>query len=136
MIKKIVTDETFLRQKSLPASKQDMQIIQDLKDTLTAHKKECVGMAANMIGYHKNIIIISLGMFDLIMVNPKLTKKFEVYETSEGCLSLTGTRPTKRYRTIEVSYLDENFMLHKQTFTDFPAQIIQHELDHCLGVII
>lgn len=136
MIREIIKDETFLQQKSVPAGPNDLRIVQDLKDTLLAHKEHCVGMAANMIGFHKNIIIISLGVFNLIMINPKINKKFKPYEAEEGCLSLVGTRKIKRYHSIEVTYLDEHFKQQRQTFSDFPAQIIQHELDHCQGIII
>lgn len=136
MIKPIVKDVLFLGQKSEPATQADMQVIIDLQDTLKAHRDGCVGMAANMIGYKKNIIIVSMELFDLIMVNPVITKKSGAYETEEGCLSLTGQRKTTRYKEIEVSYEDVGFKKQKQRFSGYAAQIILHETDHLEGIII
>ncbi|MCP0886130.1 peptide deformylase [Ligilactobacillus sp. WILCCON 0076] len=136
MIRKIVRDEFFLSQKSTDATSADIAIIQDLKDTLVAYQKNCVGMAANMIGVKKNIIIVSLNVFNIIMINPKITKKLQPYLTEEGCLSLDGARQTKRYSKIEVVYLNDNFKTVKQVFAGTTAQIIQHEIDHCNGKLI
>ena len=136
MIRPIMKDMFFLQQKSEPAVPADKQVIQDLMDTLQAHQMECVGMAANMIGVKKRIIIVHVGLFDMIMVNPVIVNASEPYETEEGCLSLSGVRKTTRYRTIEVEYQDKNFKKQKQTFSDWTAQIIQHEIDHCNGILI
>ena len=129
-------DETFLAQKSTPATNMDRYIGQDLKDTLTFYADSCVGMAANMIGYLKNIIIFSIGPAQIIMYNPKITKKSKPYKTKEGCLSLQGERETTRYENITVEYQDETFKKRKQNYSGFVAQIIQHEIDHCNGIII
>ena len=136
MIKPIVKDMLFLGQKSEEATKADMQVVADLEDTLKAHRSECVGMAANMIGYKKRIIIVSTGLMDMIMINPEIVHKDGEYETEEGCLSLTGKRKTKRHKKIMVSFQDKSFKQHKQEFTGFIAQIIEHECDHLEGVII
>ncbi|MFA9378752.1 MAG: peptide deformylase [Lachnotalea sp.] len=136
MVKPIVRDEFFLKQKSEFATKADAAIIVDLIDTLKANEKHCVGMAANMIGVKKRIIVFSVGISIVPMVNPVITKKLKPYETEEGCLSLTGVRKTKRYETIEVSYEDQNFQKCKQKFEGWTAQIIQHEVDHLEGIII
>lgn len=136
MIKPIVKDMFFLSQKSQPASRADAQVICDLLDTLRAHTEECVGMAANMIGVRKNIIAVTAGDVNLVMVNPVITKKSGPYETEEGCLSLIGQRKTTRYQMIEVEYLDENFKPQKNTYVGWTAQIIQHEIDHCNGIVI
>lgn len=136
MIKKVVTDKLILQQKSSPAAKADAQVITDLMDTLRANQSACVGMAANMIGVLKQIIVVQVGPMIIPMVNPKITSKQGKYHTSEGCLSLTGERPTDRFRKITVSYLDQNFNSHKETFSGFTAQIIQHEIDHCQGILI
>ena len=136
MIKPIVRDMLFLGQKSEKATKEDIAIIDDLTDTLSANKDRCVGMAANMIGYKKKVIIVSTGFMDMILINPVLVGKSEVYETEEGCLSLDGMRKTTRYRDIEVKFLDRNFKEQRQKFTGFLAQNIQHQLDHLDGKII
>ena len=136
MIKPIVRDMLFLGQKSTPISQADTEIIRDLQDTLKANHDRCVGMAANMIGYKKRSIIVSMGVMDLIMNNPELVSKSDPYETEEGCLSLDGTRKTIRYKNIEVRYQDLNFKEHTQKFSGFVAQIILHEMDHLEGVII
>jgi len=136
MIKPIVTDILFLKQRSEPASKEDLYIADDLKDTLAAHKNACVGMAANMIGYRKNIIIVSMGLMDMIMFNPVILNKSQPYEAEEGCLSLVGVRKTTRYQKITVRYRDMSFQEHTQEFTGWIAQIIQHECDHLEGIII
>ena len=136
MIKPIVKDIIFLGQKSEISTKDDMQVVQDLKDTLSAHRDGCVGMAANMIGYRKRMIIVSLGIVDLVMINPVIISKNGEYETEEGCLSLQGKRKTKRYKDIEVKFMDTAFNEQKQKFSGYVAQIIQHECDHLEGIII
>ena len=136
MVKPIVRDMFFLGQKSETATKADAQVALDLQDTLTAHRAGCVGMAANMIGYKKRTIIVSMGIVNLVMNNPVIISKSGEYEAEEGCLSLEGTRKTTRYRDIEVEYEDTSFKKQKQKFTGFPAQIVQHEMDHLEGIII
>ena len=136
MIREIMRDEFFLQQKSLPASPLDKPVALDLLDTLKAHRDECVGMAANMIGVAKCIIVVNLGLMDLVMFNPKITKQKGPYETSEGCLSLSGERKTVRYKEIEVEFQDMDFKNQTLKFTGFPAQIIQHEVDHLAGKLI
>jgi len=136
MVKPIVRDMFFLGQKSEAATVADAQVAIDLKDTLEAHRAGCVGMAANMIGYKKRTIIVSMGMVDIVMNNPVIISKAGEYETEEGCLSLEGTRKTTRYKDIEVEYEDTSFKKQKQKFTGFPAQIVQHEMDHLEGIII
>lgn len=136
MIKNIVKDVLFLEQKSEPATKEDVEVINDLIDTLRANLDHCVGMAANMIGVKKRILVFSVGNIIVPMVNPVILKKENPYEAEESCLSLEGFRKTTRYETIEVEYLDKNFKKHKQIFTGFTAQIIQHEIDHFEGIII
>ena len=137
MIQPIMRDIAFLKQKSLPATQADRQVALDLLDTLKAHESECVGMAANMIGERKTILVAQAGKDYLVMVNPKIVDHSrQCYETEESCLSLTGQRPVKRYSVIVVEYLDRKFKRKKQTFRDFEAQIIQHEMDHFEGIII
>jgi len=136
MVKSIVKDVMFLGQKSEPVTKEDLSIAQDLKDTLAAHRDGCVGMAANMIGYKKNMIIVSLGIVDLVMLNPVITKKSGPYETEEGCLSLEGVRKTTRYQNITVKYQDITMKQRVQDYNGWVAQIIQHECDHLEGIII
>lgn len=135
MIKQ-VKDVLFLGQKSEPATKNDVAVIDDLVDTLRANLDDCVGMAANMIGVKKRILVFSLGNIIVPMVNPVIVKKENKYETEESCLSLNGFRKTTRYEKIEVEYLDRNFKKHRDTFKGFTAQIIQHEIDHFEGIII
>ena len=136
MIRPIIRDPLFLARKSEPASESDRQIIFDLLDTLRAHLDICVGMASNMIGENKRIIVFCSGPMQTVMVNPVITAKSGVYETEEGCLSLAGVRKTKRYRKITVSYQDQLFQKRTGTFEGFTAQIIQHEIDHCDGILI
>ena len=137
MIREIVKDTFFLSQKSEPATRQDQPVIQDLLDTVRANADRCVGMAANMIGERKTILVAQAGKDYLVMVNPKIVyHSKQCYETEESCLSLTGQRPVKRYSVIVVEYLDRKFKRKKQTFRDFEAQIIQHEMDHFEGIII
>jgi peptide deformylase len=136
MVKKIVRDPMFLQQKSEPATEADKQVIQDLLDTLRANQEHCVGMAANMIGVRKRIIVVAMGPFHFAMVNPVITKKSGEYQTEESCLSLDGVRPCTRYREIEVDYLDQDFKPQHGKYKDFTAQIIQHEVDHFEGILI
>ena len=136
MIKQIVRDPLFLQQKSTPATKDDAQVIVDLKDTLKANSDRCVGMAANMIGVKKQIIVVAVGPFIIPMVNPVITSKSGRYETEESCLSLDGVRPCVRYKEIEVDYLDQDFKPQHGKYTDFIAQIIQHEIQHFSGELI
>ena len=137
MVKEIVRDTFFLAHKSEPADKEDVQVIQDLLDTIKANVDRCVGMAANMIGIRKTILVALIGNRYLIMVNTKiLSKSSQIYETEESCLSLSGQRKVKRYKSATVEFLDKNFKKKKQTFKDFEAQIIQHEIDHFSGIII
>lgn len=136
MIKEIVKDVLFLEQKSELATKDDIKVINDLTDTLNANLEHCVGLAANMIGVKKRILVFCAGNMIVPMVNPVILKKEKPYEAEEHCLSLIGSRKTTRYETIEVEYLDKNFNKHKQIFTGFTAQIIQHEVDHFEGIII
>jgi peptide deformylase len=136
MIKPIVRDTFFLGQKAEPATKQDISIGQDLQDTLTANRDRCVGMAANMIGAKKRVIIVNVGFMNLIMCNPIILKKDTPYETEEGCISLDSVRKTTRYQNIEVEYLDSNWKKHRDRFSGWTAQIILHEMDHLEGVII
>ena len=136
MIRPIVHDPFFLVQKSEPATAIDKEVITDLLDTLRAHLDGCVGMAANMIGVKKRIIVICRGNRQMVMVNPEITAKFEEYETEEGCLSLSGVRKTKRFRKITVKYQDQDFRAKTGTYDGYTAQIIQHEIDHCDGILI
>ena len=136
MVKEIVRDSLFLQQKSEPATEADAQVIVDLMDTLKANLDRCVGMAANMIGVKKQIIVVAAGPFIFPMVNPVITAKSGKYETEESCLSLDGVRPCVRYKEIEVDYLDQNFKPQHGKYTDFTAQIIQHEIDYFEGILI
>ena len=136
MIKPIVKDIDFLKQKSELATKDDIQVVNDLVDTLQANLEHCVGLAANMIGVKKRILVFTVSGLIVPMINPVILKKEGAYEAEESCLSLVGFRQTTRYDKIEVEYLDRNFNKHKQVFTGFTAQIIQHEVDHFEGIII
>ena len=136
MVKQIVRDVFFLGQKSEPATKDDLQVGRDLQDTLHANRDRCVGMAANMIGVKKNIIIVNMGAVDIVMFNPVLVRGDGLYETEEGCLSLDGVRKTSRYQEIEVEYLDFNWKKQKIKLKDLRAQIAQHEIDHLSGRVI
>jgi len=136
MEKKIVRDVLFLSQVSKPASQEDLYLAKDLQDTLLANRETCVGLAANMIGVQKRVIIFNLSLVPMVMFNPILLSYKGSYETEEGCLSLTGVRPTTRYETITVSYRDSKWQEKTITLTGFPAQICQHELDHLEGRII
>lgn len=136
MVKKIMRDPLFLAQKSVDATEADRQVVNDLLDTLRANSGRCVGMAANMIGVKKNIIVVAAGPFQFAMINPVITKKTGVYQTKEGCLSLEGVRTCTRYQEIEVDYLDQNFNKQHGKYSGSTAQIIQHEIDHCNGIVI
>ena len=136
MVKPIVKDPIFLARKSAPATPEDAQVAQDLRDTLEAHREGCVGMAANMIGVGKRIIIFDDGGKAAVMFNPEIIRRNEPFEAEEGCLSLSGTRKTKRYRSIKVRYQNELFQQRIKTYTGWTAQIIQHEIDHCDGILI
>ncbi len=136
MVKKIMRDPLFLAQKSVDATEADRQVVNDLLDTLKANSGCCVGMAANMIGVKKNIIAVAAGPFQFVMINPVITKKTGVYQPKEGCLSLEGVRTCTRYQEIEVDYLDQNFNKQHGKYSGSTAQIIQHEIDHCNGIVI
>ena len=136
MIRPIVKDILFLGQKSEPATKQNLSVGEDLQDTLQANRDRCVGMAANMIGVKKKIIIVNMGMINVVMYNPAIIRKDTPYETEEGCLSLPGVRKTIRFQNIEVEYLDAGWKKHRQKYSGWTAQIIQHEIDHFEGKII
>ena len=136
MIKPIVRDIFFLGQKSEIATMQDLSVGQDLQDTLKANQDRCVGMAANMIGVKKRIIIVNIGIINLVMYNPVIVRKDGPFETEEGCLSLDGVRKTTRYQNIAVEYLDGSWKKHRQKYSGWTAQIIQHEVDHLDGIII
>ena len=136
MEREIMRDVLFLARKSEPASPADVELAKDLQDTLQAHSEDCVGMAANMIGVSKRVIIFNYVLVPLVMFNPVVLSKKHPYETEEGCLSLKGRRPTVRYEEITVSYLDKDWREKTITLTGFPAQICQHELDHLDGIII
>ena len=136
MIKEIVRDTDFLSRPSQPACESDLPTATDLLDTLEAHADGCVGMAANMIGVLSRIIVVDDDGRYLVMFNPEIIKFSGAYQAEEGCLSLTGKRPVKRYKSVKIKYLDEKFRPRIKTFSDFTAQIIQHEIDHCNGIII
>lgn len=136
MVKPICRDIFFLSKKAEPATQADLSVGQDLMDTLLANQDRCVGMAANMIGVNKSIIIVNMGFLNMVMYNPKILKKDSPYHTEEGCLSLEGVRPTTRYQNIEVEYTDMTWKKHRQKYTGWTAQIIQHEIDHTNGIII
>ncbi|MBR2310428.1 MAG: peptide deformylase [Oscillospiraceae bacterium] len=137
MVKEVVHDPILLGIKSGPATKEDLQVAKDLLDTLAANKDACVGMAANMIGVYKRIIVFDNEGSYMTMFNPQITKASGQYDTAEGCLSLPGgPRPCKRYQTIKVQWQNEQFQTRIKTFTGWTAQIIQHEIDHCNGVLI
>ena len=136
MIREICRDETFLAQKAAPATADDLAMAQDLLDTLTAHKDGCVGMAANMIGVCKRIIAFDNEGTYMVMFNPVIVRQSGPYEAQEGCLSLSGIRPARRWTSIKVRWQNEKFQERLKTFTGWTAQIIQHEIDHCEGIII
>ena len=137
MVRELVHDPILLAKKSEPADFRDLKAAEDLLDTLAAHKESCVGMAANMIGVFKNIIVFDNNGTYMTMLNPRIVKASEPYDTEESCLSLLGgPRKTRRFRKIKVWYQNEKMEVRLKTFTDFPAQIIQHEVDHCQGILI
>ena len=136
MVKKIMRDPLFLAQKSVDATEDDKQVVTDLLDTLRANLDHCVGMAANMIGVKKNIIVVAAGPFQFAMINPVITGKSGAFQTEEGCLSLQGQRRARRHRTIKVQWQDRQMQTHVRNFTGWTAQIIQHEIDHCSGILI
>ena len=137
MVKELIHDPILLARKSVAATKDDLQIAQDLLDTLNAHRESCVGMAANMIGQLKRIIVFDNGGVPMLMFNPEIIKASGTYETEEGCLSLLGgPRKTKRYEKIKVRYQTREFQTQLKTFEGWTAQIIQHEIDHCNGILI
>ena len=136
MIREICRDETFLAQKAAPATADDLATAQDLLDTLTAHKDDCVGMAANMIGVCKRIIAFDNEGTYMVMFNPVIVRQSGPYEAQEGCLSLSGVRKMKRFQTIKVQWQNEKFQTRLKTFTGWTAEIIQHEIDHCEGILI
>ena len=136
MVRPIIHDPFFLAQKSEMATEADWQIAEDLLDTLRVNLDRCVGMAANMIGVKKAIIVVAAGPIQFVMINPVITKKKGVYQTEEGCLSLEGVRPCTRYQEIEVDYQDQNFQKQHGKYSGWVAQIIQHEVDHVQGIVI
>ena len=136
MIREICRDETFIAQKAAPATADDLATAQDLLDTLTAHRDGCVGMAANMIGVCKRIIAFDNEGTYMVMFNPVIVRQSGPYEAQEGCLSLSGVRKTKRFQTIKVQWQNEQFQTRLKTFTGWTAEIIQHEIDHCEGILI
>ena len=135
MVKQIVRDIFFLGQPSEPATQADLSVGRDLLDTLQANREACVGMAANMIGVKKNIIIVNMGLIDVVMFNPVIISRRGRYETEEGCLSLEGVRKTTRYQEIEVEYYDSSWKKQRQKLSGWTAQIAQHEIDHLSGKI-
>ncbi len=136
MVREIMKDEAFLAEASEKATAEDAEIARDLLETLEAHKAGCVGMAANMIGVRRRIIAFDNEGSYMVMFNPEIVKKSGAYEAEEGCLSLTGTRKTRRWQSIKVQYQNEKMQIRLKTFTGWTAQIIQHEIDHCNGIII
>ena len=137
MVRELIHDPVLLGRPSVPATAEDLAIAQDLLDTLNAHRETCVGMAANMIGFHKNIIVFDNEGTPMLMLNPEILKAEGAYDTQEGCLSLLGgPRPAKRYQKIKVRYQNTAMQVRIKTFTGWTAQIIQHEVDHCSGVLI
>lgn len=136
MNRQIIRDILFLGQKSEEATQADLPVARDLMDTLAAHRETCVGLAANMIGVRKRIIVVQAGLLPLVMLNPRIVAQSQPYEAEEGCLSLDGTRKTTRYQQIEVEFRDMSWKKHRETYTGWTAQIIQHEVDHCDGVVI
>ena len=136
MVREIVKDRILLARKALLATEEDLPIAEDLLDTLKAHREECVGMAANMIGVNKRIIVFADGDKMTVLLNPVILEKSEPYEAEEGCLSLPGTRKTLRFGKITVRYQNKRMEQKRRTFTGFPAEIIQHEIDHCEGILI
>lgn len=136
LVRDIVRDPIFLARRSTPAGAEDLDLARDLLDTLKAHREECVGMAANMIGVSRRIIVFACGGEYMTMLNPEIIRFSDLFEAEEGCLSLSGIRKAKRYRSIKVRYQNERLQVRLRTFTGWTAQIIQHELDHLEGILI
>lgn len=136
MVQEIMKDMIFLAQPSAPATPDDLPCAQDLLDTLKAHRESCVGMAANMIGVRRRIIAFNDAGKYAVLFNPEIVKRSDPYEAEEGCLSLTGVRSAKRYRKIQVRYQDDRFRTRYKTYEGWTAQIVQHEIDHCNGILI
>ena len=136
MIKEIIHDVHFLSQKSTPATSADIQAVRDLKATFIANSDRAAGLAANMIGIHKRIIVFGLGKLPVMMINPEIIAQDTPYQTTEGCLSLDGVRPTQRFKHITVKFQNEQFQWQTQDLTDLIAEVIQHEIDHCNGILI
>ena len=136
MVREICRDTDLLAQRAEPAAADDLETVQDLLDTLAAHRDGCVGMAANMIGVNKRIIVFDNEGEYTVMLDPVIIKISGAYEAEEGCLSLTGTRKTKRFQTIKVQWKNERYQTRIKTFTGWTAEIIQHEIDHCEGIVI
>ena len=136
MVRELMKDTVFLAQKALPAAVEDIPTADDLLDTLRAHADGCVGMAANMIGVRKRIIVAACAGGAVLMYNPEIIEASGEYQTEESCLSLEGTRPCTRFKRIKVAYLDASFAPREKSFSGFEAQIVQHEIDHCNGVVI
>lgn len=136
MVREIIRDTAFLSQRAEPATMADLSVADDLLETLEAHKDGCVGMAANMIGINKRIIAFEGNGEYMVMFNPEIIKRSDPYEAEEGCLSLDGIRKTKRWKSVKVRYQNRDFNIRFKTFTGFTAEIIQHEIDHCDGIII
>lgn len=136
MIREICKDEIFLAQQAEPATAEDLPVAADLLETLKHHQDGCVGMAANMIGVNKRIIAFDNEGSYMVMFNPEIIKKSDPYTAQEGCLSLSGVRAAKRWRCIKVRWQNERFETRLKTFTGWTAQIIQHEIDHCDGILI
>lgn len=136
MIREICKDMIFLARKAEPATPEDLPVAADLLETLEHHKDGCVGMAANMIGVNKRIIAFDNEGEYMVMFNPQILRRSGPYDTEEGCLSLTGVRPVKRWKTIKVQWQNEKFQQRIKNFTGWTAEIIQHEIDHCEGIII
>ena len=136
MIQPIMKDPIFMAQKSMPATKEDLPVAQDLLDTLSAHRETCVGLAANMIGVSRRVIAFDNGGTYMAMFNPEIVKSSGPYGAEEACLALDGIRKTTRFPSIKVRYQNEQFQVRFKTFTGWPAQIIQHEIDHCNGILI
>lgn len=136
MVRPICRNFLILAKPSVPATPADLAVGEDLLDTLKAHADACVGMAANMIGVNKRVIVFHNGLFPELMLNPEITEQSGPYQTEEGCLSLVGVRPCTRYERITVRYQDRDFRWHTRSFSGYTAEIIQHEIDHCNGVVI
>ena len=136
MERKIIRDTLFLRQKAQQATRADLAVGRDLTDTLRANADRCVGMAANMIGVNKRVIVVAVGFGSMVLYNPVIVKKSGPYEAEEGCLSLSGTRKTTRFQTVEVEFRDAEWVKQRRVFTGHTAQIIQHEIDHTNGILI